>query len=215
MNHHAQWEAAGRNVSPGSLAWHHAFSHTWEPAPPPPDTPTSPIGRAVSATLADLRERRKGSPMRQARAPRKPRKRRGGELTISEYAAIHGIGPRQLRKRLLDIGILQTEIEIRSRGDSPPEYLHTARLTPHAVERSLGRRLEPRSGTPYDVLTRDGQEWVASRLHGNEEPKVSARHAARETIRGFLCEGKTQAEIARITGLSRQLVSHHARKFAA
>lgn len=200
---------------PGTLGWFTAFSHPYEPAPPPPDAPLSPLGRQIADMLSQLREARRGSPMRQVSPPRKPRNRRRGEASISEFASAVGLGPRQMRKALHDMGLLQTEIEVRERGGEAPEYLHTSRLTPETVENGLGRRLEPRSGAPYDVLTPKGREWVSARLRLTDARKATARHGVRETVRGLLERGKTQAEIARLTGLSRQLVSHHARRLAA
>lgn len=187
----------------------------WQPAPPPPK-PASAVGIKVAELLAKLREERRGSPMRQAAPPRKFRRRRKGEVSITEYGAAKGLGPRRARKVLREIGLLQIEIEVRDHGDIAAEYLHTVRLTPEAVRHGLGRRLEPRGGSAYDVLTTKGQKWADARLvQPSARKATSPRHAARETIRGLLVQGKTQSEIARLTGLSRQLVSHHTRKLAA
>lgn len=216
MTFHDQWAAAGRDATPGSYSWYLAFSRPYEPAPPPPVAPSTAIGRTIADMLAKLREDRKGAPMRQASPPRKQRTRRAGEMTISECAKLVGLGPRQFRKAALAVGLLQTEIVVREKENGSPEYLHTMRLAPDAVERGLGRRLEPRTGTPYDVLTPKGQEWAVARFGKVAEEKArNVRHVARDAVRRFLDQGKTQAEIARLTGLSRQLVSHHARKLAA
>jgi hypothetical protein len=95
---------------------------------------------------------------------------------LTELAAHVGLGPRKVRERLLAVGLLQIEIEDRDRGEAPPKYLHTARLTAAAVKGGLGRRLEPRSGPPYDVLTPKGQAWAAAQLrHGQEERKPRLR----------------------------------------
>jgi hypothetical protein len=108
---------------------------------------------------------------------------------------------------------LQPEIEVRGGWQGEiPEYLHTRRLTSEAVKSGLGRRLEPHGGSPYDVLTRKGQQWADAALNkeeGTPTTIISPRRAVKETVRGFLEKGKTQAEIVRETGLSRQLVSHH------
>ncbi len=193
----------------------HQFTTAWEPAPPPAAIPRTPIGRQVAAVLARLREEREGETPRQASAPRKARSRRPGELTISEYAATLGKGPRQLRKLLGAIGLLHTEIEVRDTGRQPPKFYHTARLTPAAVATGLGRRLEASNGTKYDVLTPNGQLWVASKLSETAAPRANSRHAVRETVWRLVQEGHPQADIARLTGLSRQLVSHHARRLSA
>jgi len=189
-----------------------------EPAAPYPATPASPIGRKVADVLATLRELRKGSIPRQVRPPRKARTRREGELSLTEFGAHVGLGPRELRRKLLAVGLLQTEIEARDRGGVAPEYQHTARLAAEAVKGGLGRRLEPRSGSAYDVLTPKGQEWAAEHLRREEENAEtpwSRRHGVREEVRRYLGQGKSQAEISRLTGFSRALVSYHARKLAA
>lgn len=184
---------------------------TFQPAPPPPDTFLSPVGQQIIAVLERLREQRKGDVPRQHRPVRKARRRRKGEVSLTEFANSQEIGPRQLRREMLRMGLLQREIVARDRGEGPPLYLHTHRLTPDAEANGLGRRLEPSRGVQYDVLTPKGQQWVAERLRDGER-KANPRHAVRETVRSHLREGRSQAEIARLTGLSRQLVSHHARK---
>jgi hypothetical protein len=187
-----------------------------EPAPPYPAIPSSAVGRKVADVLATLRELRKGVPPKQIRPPRKARQRRVGELSLTEFGAHIGLGPRKLRKRLLSVGLLQTEIEIRDRGGVAPEYQHTARLTAAAVKAGLGRRLEPRIGSAYDVLTRKGQEWAADRLRcRGEERKPNPRRDVREGVRQLLRQGKTQAEISRIMGLSKQRIHYLAKSMAA
>lgn len=203
------------NVQPGRNEWFRAFTTPFEPAPPPASFPTSAVGRKVADMLAKLRQERKGSPMRQVSPPRKSRTRRRGELTITEFAEEVGIGPRRVRLTLLRMGILQTEIEVREQRNGLPDYQRAARLSPKAVECRFGRRIEPKDGRAYDVLTPKGQDYLTDRLRGEVERKVSPRHAVRETIRKHLQRGMTQAEIVRLTGLSRQLVSHHVRGLAA
>lgn len=209
---HESWRAAGKDVSVGSRSWYRAFLAPWEPAPPPPQAPQSIVGKQVAAMLARLRERRAGSPVRQVSSPRKARKRRKGEVTISEYGSARNLGPRQVRRAMHELGLLQIEIEARQNEFGLPEYRETLRLTPEAVGKGLGRRISPVNGPEYDVLTPRGQQWADRR---QKPSPVSSRHITRETIRGHLDQGRTQAEIVRLTGLSRQIVSHHARKLAA
>ncbi|TCV55150.1 hypothetical protein EDB97_101242 [Agrobacterium tumefaciens] len=187
----------------------------FEPAPPPPPTFTSPVGQQVMAVLAKLREERKGSRPKQVRSRRKERTKREDEICITEFGKTFGMGAIIIRNALHRMGLLQREIVVRERGREHPLRLDTSRLTPDAVKQGLGRRLEPRSGFPYDVLTPKGQQWVADRMEQTECRKVSPRHAIRETVRAHLEQGKSQAEIVRLTGITRQLVSHHARKLAA
>lgn len=211
MSYHAQW-AAGIDVTPGTRAWNYAFSRPYEPAPPHPQKPVSVVGGEVAGVLAKLRQHREGSPTRQASAPRKHRKRREGDRAITEYGATKGLGPRQVRSFLETLGVLQEEIEVRDRGDgTPPKYLHTLRLTPEAVSDGLGRRLEPYRGPSYDVLTPKGQMQLDRKV----APKGNRRQIVGDRVRVLMAEGKTQAEIVRLTGQSKQLVSHHAKKLAA
>ncbi len=210
--YHEQWAAAGRAVLPGSVAWYRAHVHPWEPVQPISWPPKTPIGRAVSSRLSKLRAERDGSPKRQAARPRQARKRRDGEITVSELARATGFGPRQFRKRLEAAGFLQVETEARETQCGAPVYHRTLRLSRDAVSRGLGRRLETQQGTAYDVITRKGAEVMLAAISGTEEPiKANRRHAKRETIRELRGWGKSQAEIVRLTGFSRQLVSHHLR----
>lgn len=134
----------------------HRPSRPWGPAPAYPAVPASVVGRKVAGVLAALREQREGSARKQVAEPRKSRKRREGELSLTEFAAYVGLGPRTLRRKLLALGLLQVETEVRDRRDAAPKLLHTARLTVAAGENGMGRRLESRSGLSYDVLTPRG-----------------------------------------------------------
>lgn len=59
------------------------------------------------------------------------------------------------------------------------------------------------------LVTREGLAVIARRLKAPEEtvkkPKV------RDTVRALLAEGRTQTEIVRLTGCSKQVVSYHAK----
>lgn len=214
MTYHGQWAAEGQNVAPGSPGYFDAFSRPWQPVLAYPAAPASTIGRKVGTALATLRELRKRETPKQIGPPRKPRTRREGELSLTEFASRVCLGPRELRKRLLAVGLLQTEIEVRDRGGRSAKYLHTARLTEAAVRGGLGRRLEPRSGPPYDVLTPKGLE-LATALLREEVRKPNRRREVREEVRQLLERGKSQAEISRLTGLSKQRVHYVAKRAVA
>ncbi|MDR7028021.1 hypothetical protein [Rhizobium rosettiformans] len=136
-------------------------------------------------------------------------------MTLTEYGTKIGLGPRQVRKKLSDMGILQTEIEVRERTSRGPEIRHISRLTPSAIKEGLGRRLEPRSGPAYDVLTRKGQQWADERLCRQEGQKSNQRHLVRDRVCLLLGQGMKQSEISRIMGISRQAISRHAKRLAA
>lgn len=193
-----------------------------EPAPPYPERFLSTIGQQVTTLLETLRKQREGDPVKQAAAPRKVRTKRQGDLSLSEFAKQHGIGPRQIRKMLHGLGILQIEIEAYEREASPPLYLRKARLTNNAVEKGIGRRITPYAGRPFDVLTPKGQLWVSKRLDERhieqrriEANKISPRHVTRERVRGLIGEGRSQIEIVRLTGIPKQTVSRHFRALKA
>jgi hypothetical protein len=189
----------------------------YEPAPPLPAEPVSAVGKKIADALGRLRWMKAGSPMRQSSAPRKHRTRRDGDVTITEYGATKGLGPRRVRDALKTLGVLQEEIEVREvpmlsdPSRTKPEYRHVLRLTLEFVRDGLGRRLEPHGGgVPFDVLTPKGRKYLDQKV----ARKGNRRHLVRDHVRGLVTEGKTQAEIVRLTGLSKQLVSHHMRNAA-
>lgn len=136
-------------------------------------------------------------------------------MTISEYGRTKGLGPRQVRTLLTEIGLLHREIEVRmvpmilDPSQSKPDYRTTLRLPTEAAQAGLGRRMRAaNAGTEFDVLSPQGQRWADERWPV-VEPVTGPRDTVREEVRSLLRQGKTQTEIARIIGKSRQLVSHH------
>ncbi|MDV2966014.1 helix-turn-helix domain-containing protein [Nitratireductor aquimarinus] len=140
-------------------------------------------------------------------------------MTVTEYAKSKGTGPRQARRIMERLGLLQPEIGFRSvpcRADlsqSKPEYRHSYRLAPWAVETGLGKRVEPRNRIAYDILSPDGITWL--NVHWPSQEAVKANpvgrpvSSVRTDIKALIAAGKSQAEIARILGKSRSTVSHH------
>jgi hypothetical protein len=148
--------------------------------------------------------------------------RRDGDLTITEYGATKGLGSRHVRDALKTLGVLQEEIEVREvpmisdPSRRKPEYRHVLRLTREAVRDGLGRRIEPHGkGFPFDVLTPKGQLYVTERLDQKAARKSNKRHLVRDRVWALAATGKTQAEIVRETGRSKQLVSRHMQTLGA
>ena len=147
-----------------------------------------------------------------------------GWMVISDYARRKGTGPRKARGVMEEVGILQAEIEVRMvpqivqptradyLGDAKPDYRTTRRLAVWAVQAGFGRRMKSRTGVEFDVLSPDGVAWLNARWPKPiEKPKAKRGRPStlRAEVERLLAEGNTQAEIARLLGKSRQIVSHH------
>lgn len=167
------------------------------------------------ALLEALNAARKGSPRKQIGEPRKARNRKRGELSLTEFGQTLNITSRRIRRRLRDIGFLQLEIVARDRGTDPPKYLRTSRITERVVRTGMGRRIEPRRGYPYDVITPKGQEWLITQLQPKIKPRNNVRHEVRDIVHQHLKSGLSQSQVVRLTGASRALVSYHAKTLAA
>ncbi|TPK39687.1 hypothetical protein [Mesorhizobium sp. B2-5-3] len=152
-------------------------------------------------------------------------------LVISAYAQSKGMGPRKARDVMLGLHLLQPEIEVRMipsvvaqgesdgdwLGDTKPDYRTTVRLATWAIQAGFGRRMKSRAGIEFDVLSPEGVAWLDARWPKPVEkpkPKRGRPSTLREDVRRLLDEGKTPAEIARLLGKSRQIVSHHAKALA-
>ncbi|MGY3328916.1 hypothetical protein ACVILI_001933 [Mesorhizobium sp. USDA 4775] len=153
-------------------------------------------------------------------------------LVITAYAQSKGMGPRKAREVMVGLHLLQPEIEVRLvpcmgasdesdgdwLGDTKPDYRTTVRLATWAVQAGFGRRMKSRAGIEFDVLSPDGVAWLDARWPKPVEPLGAKRgrpSTLREEVRRLLDEGKTQAEIARCLGKSRQIVSHHVKALTA
>ena len=86
----------------------------------------------------------------------------GNWVTVTEYGAAKGAGPRQTRAILSRLGLLQEELELSNAGRS---RVARRRITHEAVRAGLGKRIYPtKPGSyPFDVLSPQGQEWVDQR----------------------------------------------------
>jgi hypothetical protein len=117
---------------------------------------------------------------------------------------------------MLSLDLLREEIEVRmvpmivDPAQTKPKYMTTLRLAAWAVEAGVGRRIEPRHGHLFDMLSPDGVEWLEARWPKEQarEPKRRGRPTSnlREQIAALMADGKSQTEIARMLGKSKQSV---------
>lgn len=93
----------------------------------------------------------------------------GNWVTITELGEMLGAGPRETRTILRKMEFLQIEdTATKSRN----------RLCPWVVERGWGKRIETNRSRPFDVVSPQGQAWVAERWQ-----KVGAElHAAKSAL---------------------------------
>jgi hypothetical protein len=77
----------------------------------------------------------------------------GDWITVTELGERYGVGSKKIRSILHHMGLLQSE-------GQHGRY----RLTPHAVEQGLGKRIEKtrKSKWPFDVISPEGQKLIAS-----------------------------------------------------
>jgi hypothetical protein len=145
-------------------------------------------------------------------------------MSITGYGKTKGIGPRKTRKIMRDLGLLQEEIEVRMTpgivdpAQTKPKYMTTLRLTAWAIEAGFGRRVQlgspyllpKRVRCPFDMLSLDGVAWLDARWPQEEarEPKRRGRPTSnlREQVAALMVDGKSQTEIARMLGKSKQSV---------
>jgi len=138
------------------------------------------------------------------------RKRNGIDTTVRKLIPIlerKGLVERRLAWRMVTMVSDPTERK--------PEYRHEAVATRAAMGDGLlisihyGPNDEQRLRT---LVTPDGLEFLARLLKAPagavKKPK------ARDTVLAFLAEGRTQAEIVQLSGMSKQAVWYHARSIS-
>jgi hypothetical protein len=113
--------------------------------------------------------------------------------TITEVAEVHGIGPRKFRAVLQRLDFVQLEYKDN-------EWRH--RLSPWVLERGWGQRLKRSRGThqtPFDVISPDGQDWIAlkveaaiAELEAEVSPEMEAAGLALENFRKARNEYRAQ-----------------------
>lgn len=158
----------------------------------------------------------------------------GDWITVSEYGERKGVGPRQVRAVLTQLGLLREEIETSASGTLK---VARRRLTREAVDNGLGKRIYPtKTGSyPFDVLSPAGQTWLDARWDGAVAAVTSEIASSPETKKAQDClerfragrrsEPTSQMEVCflldhfpdlpqvdmvRITGVSAGLVSRYA-----
>ncbi|QDB99521.1 helix-turn-helix domain-containing protein [Mesorhizobium sp. 8] len=134
------------------------------------------------------------------------------DVTLTAYAKTKSVGPRKARRIMLQLGFLQPEIETRmvpmfvDPRHTRPVYRTIPRLASWAFDEGLGKRIEPRGGIPFDVLSPDGMAWLDARWPVPEVLPKGKRGrpptGLRQEVQTLMAAGRTQAEIARILGKS-------------
>lgn len=150
----------------------------------------------------------------------------GEWITVTELGEQYGVGKRKIRSILHHMGLLQSE-------GQHGRY----RLTAHAVEQGLGKRIEKarKSKWPFDVISPEGQRLIASIWHETvadleherlSDPLVQAADAALQAFKAqrftpmetqqVVCwlqnhfSDLTFQQIADLIGVERPLVSRYA-----
>lgn len=152
----------------------------------------------------------------------------GNWITVTELGQAFGLGPRQVRQALHQMGWVFPTANGRGRY----------RLTPEAIKQGLGRYIpKSKSGRAFDIISPLGQERFAkalpaarSALEDRETPQVMKARAALAEFKGrrldrdkwttqmevswlrFFWPDLSQDEIAAVLGISKQLVSHHVKR---
>lgn len=156
----------------------------------------------------------------------------GEWITVTEYGERKGVGRRQVRAVLTQIGLLREETEVPISGKSK---VTRRRLTREAVEQGLGKRIYPtkKASYPFDVLSPKGQAWidarwdegvatislaVASNLLAEEAKaclekfRVTRSEVTSQMEVCFLLDhfpDLHQVDISRVTGVSERMVSRY------
>lgn len=119
----------------------------------------------------------------------------GNWMTVTEYGKTRGLGARQIRSILLQLGLLQEE-KIGSSGNL------RNRLTMRAVEDGLGKRITPKKEGqyPFDTLSPKGQQWIDERwdtaVSANEASTSPAIQQARIMLDQFKASRRKGAEFS-------------------
>lgn len=154
---------------------------------------------------------------------------RGGDLTVSQLADRLGMGPRQIRATLADLGILHEELEakmvpmVTDQRQTRPEYSSRLRLSEWAVKMHYGRRVACR-GYDLDWITPAGLAYINDMLALEEAQPASQEHSAVATKKPKAIEAikrllagdpkLRQVDLVRLTGLSKMTVHRNLRLLA-
>lgn len=147
----------------------------------------------------------------------------GHWITLTEFARAKGVGDRQVRAILADMGILRSEGQGRSLK---------LRLSPWITERGWGKRQRSFKGFEFDVIGPDARDWIEVRWAealGRFRDLSPLGRTARDHLRAFMDRrhqpdmpvqqqicwmadfypSLSQSEKARIIGVTQQLVSKY------
>lgn len=136
-----------------------------------------------------------------------------GCITIGKLAAELGMASRDFHARLEALGIVHGVLDWK---DVPmlcqpllrrPEYFHRYRLTPMALEESIGVTIAS-DERPMDLLTPDGQRFIRANLHAMAGATIGEQIGSIIDTMPWL----GQREIAVRLGCSQQTVSRYARR---
>lgn len=92
----------------------------------------------------------------------------GDWVTISELGDLYGVGRRTVRVILRAMDFLHVE-----GGGSHQRH----RLSTWVTTRGWGKSIEPRFGTPFDVISPEGQAWIAERWQAASD-RVNAERSS-------------------------------------
>jgi hypothetical protein len=146
----------------------------------------------------------------------------GNWITVTELGDCLDLGPREIRKVLHRLGWAAPE---RGSGGA-------YRLNANAVRRGYGKRISPKKGYPFDVISPAGQAIVREQLQSlmdaaeeerKSDPVVQQTRSALEEYRGkhpdhlvtlqeevswidFYCPGLTGPQVALVLDTTDQLV---------
>ncbi|BCG81414.1 hypothetical protein MesoLj113b_49560 [Mesorhizobium sp. 113-3-3] len=138
------------------------------------------------------------------------RERHGIDTTVRKLITMLG------RKKLVEFRLAWRMVPMATDPTArKPEYRHEAIATRTAMDDGLLISIDyGRNGEKWvrTLATPDGLAFLAGLLKAPagavKKPK------ARDTVRAFLAGGRTQAEIVQLSGMSKQVVSYHAKSIS-
>lgn len=98
----------------------------------------------------------------------------GDWVTVSELGDLYGVGRKTVRVILRAMGFIHVE-----GGGSHQRH----RLSTWVTDQGWGKRMEPRFGTPFDVIGPEGQAWIAERWQAASD-RVAAQRSQPSLVAG-------------------------------
>lgn len=139
-----------------------------------------------------------------------------GCITIVKLASELGMTANDFHIRLEALGIVHSVLDWK---DVPmlcqpllrrPEYFHRYRLTPMALEESLGLTIATSGNQPMDLITPDGRRFIRANLGTTADVTIGDQIGRTIDTMPWL----SQREIAVMLGCSQQTVSRYAGRIA-